>query len=109
MAGLARVALAQGNLAAALAQVELILAHMAEGGNFDGTEEPLRLPLTCFQVLTAASDPRADEVLANAHAELLKRAECISDVPAREGFLKHVPHNREIGSAWLRRQERQGS
>ena len=109
VAGLARVALARGDLAAALAQVELILAHMAEGGNFDGTEEPLRLPLTCFQVLTAAGDPRADEVLVNAHAELLKRAECISDVPAREGFLQHVPHNREIGGAWLRRQERQGS
>ena len=47
VAGLARVALAQGDLAAALEQVELILAHMSAGGRFDGTEEPLRLPLTC--------------------------------------------------------------
>ena len=103
VAGLARVALAQGDLAAALEQIELILAHMAAGGRFDGTEEPLRLPLTCYQVLTAAGDPRAAEVLANAHAELLKRADRISDPRARRSFLQNVPHNREIVLAWSRR------
>jgi predicted ATPase len=103
VAGLARVALAQGDLAAALEQIELILAHMAAGGRFDGTEEPLRLPLTCYQVLTAAGDPRAAEVLANAHAELLKQADRISDARARRSFLQNVPHNREIVLAWSRR------
>jgi predicted ATPase/class 3 adenylate cyclase len=102
VAGLARVALAQGDLAAALEQVEFILAHMAAGGSFDGTEEPLRLPLTCYQVLSAAGDPRAAEVLANAHAELLKQADRISDPQARRSFLQNVPHNREIVAAWSR-------
>ena len=103
VAGLARVALAQNDVPAALEQVELILAHMAAGGNFDGTEEPLRLPLTCFNVLRAASDSRADEVLANAYAELMKQAERITDMPARHGFLHNVPHNREIVAAWSQR------
>jgi predicted ATPase/class 3 adenylate cyclase len=103
VAGLARVALAQGDLPAALEQVELILAHIAAGGTFDGTEEPLRLPLTCFQVLRAAGDPRAAEVLASAHAELQKQAERISDPAARRSFLQNVPHNREIMAAWARR------
>jgi predicted ATPase/class 3 adenylate cyclase len=102
VAGLARVALAQGDLPAALEQVEFILAHMAAGGSFDGTEEPLRLPLTCYQVLSAAGDPRAAEVLANAHAELLKQADRISDPQARRSFLQNVPHNREIVAAWSR-------
>ena len=46
VSGLARVALAAGDLPEALAQVELMLAHQAAGGSFDGTEEPLLLPLT---------------------------------------------------------------
>jgi hypothetical protein len=75
---------------------------MAAGGSFDGTEEPLRLPLTCYQVLSAAGDPRAAEVLANAHAELLKQADRISDPQARRSFLQNVPHNREIVAAWSR-------
>ncbi len=103
VAGLARVALARGDVPAALEQVELILAHMAEGGNFDGTEEPLRLPLTCYQVLHAARDPRTDAVLASAHAELTKRAEFITDLSARNSFLHNVPHNRELIAAWSRR------
>ena len=103
VAGLARVALARGDVPAALEQVELILAHMAEGGNFDGTEEPLRLPLTCYQVLHAACDPRTDAVLASAHAELTKRAEFITDLSARNSFLHNVPHNRELIAAWSRR------
>ena len=103
VAGLARVALALGDLPAALEQVEFILAHMAAGGRFDGTEEPLRLPLTCYQVLSAAGDPRAADVLANAHAELMKQADRISDPQARRSFLQNVPHNREIVAAWSRR------
>jgi hypothetical protein len=80
--------------------VELLLAHMAAGGNFDGTEEPLLLPLTCWQVLHAAADPRAAAVLAAAHAELQAQAARITDAQARRGFLQQVPHHREIVAAW---------
>ncbi|TDP63173.1 adenylate/guanylate cyclase domain-containing protein [Roseateles toxinivorans] len=100
VSGLARVALARGQVAEALRQVELILAHLAGGGSLDGTEEPLLLPLTCYQVLLAAGDVRALEVLAAAHAELQAQAARISDARVRQGFLSNVPHNREIVRAW---------
>ncbi|MCV2367124.1 ATP-binding protein [Roseateles oligotrophus] len=101
VSGLARVALAQGQRAEALAYVEEILLHMAAGGSFDGAEEPLLLPLTCYQVLLAVDDERAIHVLANAHAELQLTAARIGDVSARQGFFEHVPHNRAIIEAWL--------
>nr|WP_316644160.1 adenylate/guanylate cyclase domain-containing protein [uncultured Roseateles sp.] len=100
VSGLARVALAQGRVAEALQQAELILAHLAGGGSLDGTEEPLLLPLTCYQVLLAAGDGRAAQVLVAAHAELQAQAARISDARVREGFLSNVPHNREIVRAW---------
>ncbi|HSQ71362.1 MAG TPA: tetratricopeptide repeat protein, partial [Rubrivivax sp.] len=102
ISGLARVALAEGRLGLALEQVELMMAHMAAGGNFDGTEEPLLLPLTCWQVLHAAGDPRTAEVLAAAHAELQAQAARITDPQARRCFLQQVPHHREIVAAWVR-------
>ncbi len=104
VAGLARVALARGEPKAALVQAELILTHIHAGGNFDGAEEPLRPPLTCYHVLAAAGDPRADAVLTQAHVDLMKQADRIDDAQARRGFLNNVPHNREIVAAWSRRQ-----
>jgi predicted ATPase/class 3 adenylate cyclase len=103
VSGLARVALAEGRLGEALEHVEQLLAHVAEGGNFDGTEEPLLLPLSCWRVLSAAGDPRADSVLAAAMAELQAQAGRIADGPARQGFLSRVPHHREIVTAWEKR------
>jgi ATP/maltotriose-dependent transcriptional regulator MalT len=106
VSGLARVALAAGDVPGALAQVELLLAHQAAGGSFDGTEEPLLLPLTCWRVLQAAGDARADAVLAAAMAELRKQAERINDEAARQDFLNRVPHHCEIVQAWQARQSR---
>ena len=100
ISGLARVALAEGRLDLALEPVELMMAHMAAGGSFDGTEEPLLLPLTCWQVLHAVGDPRAAGVLAAAHAELQTQAARVTDAQARRGFLQHVPHHREVVAAW---------
>ncbi|MGZ8260431.1 MAG: ATP-binding protein, partial [Caldimonas sp.] len=57
LAGLARVALARGDVAAALAAVDEIVAHLAGGGSVDGTEDPLWIYLTCHQVLNAAGRP----------------------------------------------------
>jgi hypothetical protein len=75
---------------------------MAAGGHFDGTEEPLLLPLTCYQVLGAAGDPRAGEVLHRAHTELQRKAARLSQPQARQAFLQLVPHHREIVAAWQR-------
>jgi tetratricopeptide (TPR) repeat protein len=105
VSGLARVALAQGRLDEAMAHVEPLLAHVAAGGTFDGTEEPLVLPLTCYRVLRAVGDPRADGTLATAVAELQAQAARIGDLRARRRFLERVPHHRELMAAWERCQD----
>lgn len=68
-AGLARVFLAQGCLPQALAEVEEILAYLAgqtgtcSGYRLAGAEAPEQLYLTCYQVLQANQDSRADTFL----------------------------------------------
>jgi hypothetical protein len=99
-AGLARVAVVGDDLAQALNHVEDILAYLAGTGSVDGTEEPLRVHLTCYQVLQAAGDPRATKVLETAHATLQQRAAKIPDEAMRRSFLENVPYHREIVAAW---------
>ena len=100
MAGLAAVALAEGDGVAALAQVDAILARLAAGASLDGTDEPLRVRLVCYQALHTAKDPRAAAMLALAHAELQARADKISDAAVRHAFVHGVPYHREIIVAW---------
>jgi class 3 adenylate cyclase/tetratricopeptide (TPR) repeat protein len=109
VSGLARVALADGQLHEALQLVQPLLDHLQAGGRFEGTEEPLRLPLTCYQVLAAAGDPRADKVLRQAHDDLQAKAARISDPQARQGFLQQVPHHRAILALWQGRRRADSS
>ncbi len=94
-AGLARLALAQGDLAGAQARVEQILDHL-ETGALHGTDEPFRIYLTCTRVLQAAQDPRAAEVLATAHALLQEQAATIDDMALKRSFLEQVEAHREL-------------
>ena len=87
--------LARGDLTQALSHVEEILAHL-ETASLDGTLEPYRIYLTCYQVLSANQDPRADEILADAYNLILERAENIADESQRRLFLENVVVNREI-------------
>ncbi len=103
LSGLARVLLAQGRLDEALVCVEAVLEHLAGGGSLDGTEEPLRIPLTCYAVLAAIDDVRACDVLERAHGELQALADRLGEARARHGFLNLVPHHREIMRAWTAR------
>ena len=93
-AGLARIALAWGDPALARSHVEAILSHL-ETGTLDGAEEAPRVYLTCYRVLEAAHDRRADDILTAAH-DLIERRAVAADLPA----------HREILAAW---QERQAS
>jgi len=102
-AGLARVKLAEGNVDGARAHVEALLAYFASGGSTDGTDEPLRIHLTCFRVLEAAHDPRADALLTTMHAMLEQRAAKITDPDAQRMFRNNIAHNREIAAAWEER------
>jgi Tfp pilus assembly protein PilF len=107
LAGLARVALAQGDLAGAKTCVDEILSHLEKGtpgsgaGHpLDGTDEPLRILLTCYQVLRAFGNSRADEVLAEAYRLLQERAAKIDDKALRRSYLENVRANREILREW---------
>jgi tetratricopeptide (TPR) repeat protein len=99
LAGLARVSLAQGEIAQALAQVEDILNHL-ETKTLDGTAEPFRVYLTCYRVLRANQAPRAQAVLNTAYNLLQERAAKISDEELRRSFLENVAAHREILSEW---------
>jgi hypothetical protein len=91
-AGLARVALAEGDLSRALSTVEPILAFLQEH-NLDGTEEPFEIYLTLYRVLHANEDSRARPVLDAACTLLQERAARIDDEVLRHSFLHNVPAN----------------
>jgi hypothetical protein len=99
-AALARLSLARGDRAGALEEVEKILHHLSEGGDLNGTEEPFRIRLSCYEVLHPSDDPRAFDVLDEAHAALQAQAACIVDDATRERFLHDVPHHHAIVTAW---------
>jgi tetratricopeptide (TPR) repeat protein len=95
LAGLARVALEQGDPAQALLHVEEILDHL-KAHTLDGTYEPFRIYLTCYRVLKAHDDARATEVLRTAYTLLQERAAGIEDERLRRSFLENVPAHRDL-------------
>lgn len=108
LAGLARISLAQGDLNQALSQVDEILAFIetkpvSTGHALDGTVEPFRIYQTCYQVLKANEDSRADAILTDAYNLLQTRAINISDEELRHCFLNNVVVNREIVEEFERR------
>jgi predicted ATPase/DNA-binding SARP family transcriptional activator len=92
LAGLARLALAQGNPALAYSHVSEILEHL-ESGTLDGVEERLRVYLTCYKVLEAVHDPRADILLDTAH-------DLLAGIKTKGMISVH----QEIEAAWQKRQ-----
>jgi predicted ATPase/class 3 adenylate cyclase len=109
LAGLARVSMARGDTEQALHQVEQILTYLdtetpSKGHPLDGTIEPVRIYLTCYQVLKANKDNRAHDILDEAHNLLQKRAATISDKELRHSFLHNVPAHCEIVAEFARSQ-----
>jgi hypothetical protein len=98
-AGLARLALAGGDVPGALALAEEILAYL-QAGSLDGADAPARVYLTCYQVLRAAGDGRAQATLQAGYDFVQGRAGRIPDPSARRSFLEAVPHNRDLLAAW---------
>jgi tetratricopeptide (TPR) repeat protein len=96
VAGLARVALKQGQLPQALAHVEEALEWI-ERHDAESIEYPPRVYLTAVDVLTAAGEgARAEEILRAALALVQEKAARISDDETRRAFLENVPPHREI-------------
>lgn len=99
LAGLARVALIQGNISDAKEYVEEILC-IEKTKSLDGTSEPFRIYLTCFQVLEACRDPRAESILASAYEKLNKIRSNIDDEALERSFMENVAANREINAVF---------
>ena len=98
LAGLARCALAQGQPGRAQEAVEEIMAYL-QAGTLDGTDEPLRVYLTCYQALQASQDPRAPELLRAAHTLLHDHASRIAEDDLRRAFLQGVEAHRQLAAA----------
>jgi tetratricopeptide (TPR) repeat protein len=96
ISGLARVALATGDRAGALDQVELILARQSAGTGWDGD---FAVRLVCWRVLAGCGDARAAAILASACADLRARAERINDPLLHQSFLAEVPAHRDLLAA----------
>jgi class 3 adenylate cyclase/tetratricopeptide (TPR) repeat protein len=95
LAGLARTAFARGDSAAALEHTDELLSYLALI-TLDGAEEPFRVYLTCYEILSAAADPRAEGVRDRAARLLITRAERIHDPQARRQFLEEIPIHRAL-------------
>ncbi|MBN2550496.1 MAG: tetratricopeptide repeat protein, partial [Anaerolineales bacterium] len=106
LAGLARLALIQGDTAAASQYVEEILRIQNQRG-LVGANEPFRIYLTCYHVLQACQDSRAETVLNEAYAELSAQKAKILDQDLEYSFIENVAAHRELSAAYHAWQSRQ--
>ena len=104
LAGLARAALFQDDVPEARAYVDEIMKYLAEGGSLNGTWEPLRIYLTCFQVLERVGAARSEQILGEAIDILQQRAKQIPNEVDRHRYLEDIPWHRDLVAAWKRRQ-----
>jgi len=95
LAGLAYIALAQDDQAAARTQAEQIW-QLGETSLLAGVERPLWVYLICYRVFQRGDDARAGDALAAARAILQERASSIDVEELRALYLEEVPENREI-------------
>jgi hypothetical protein len=100
LAGLARIALAEGDLPSAQAYAAQIMAYLDNGGTLAGADEPQRVSLTCIKMLQVTGDPRAEAILEHAYAQLQQNASRILAEPSRRSYLDNVPWHREIIKLW---------
>jgi tetratricopeptide (TPR) repeat protein len=99
LAGLAQTRLDAGDLPLAKKTVDEILTDLADG-DLHGIDKPLKVYFTCYQVLKANQDPRAEDILATANTLLQEWAGTLEEESLRESFLENVPENRAIQEAW---------
>jgi predicted ATPase/Flp pilus assembly protein TadD len=97
--GLAQVALRRGDKPLAMSHVEAVLEQLdfaAPDRFLDSVMDPFQLLLSCYEVLDAALDSRAADVLAVARTGLQARAALISDAGLRRSFLVNVPTHQKL-------------
>ena len=107
-AGLARCALAQGQLDSARQAAAEVWQYLADHGPA-GLELPALAYLTCVEVFEALEEPEpARAALAAGYREVMARAEKISDPEWRQSFLDNVPEHRALVAQWERSQAGNG-
>jgi tetratricopeptide (TPR) repeat protein len=94
-AGLAQLALAEGDRIRAQTLVETMLPVLAERARAR-VLTPFYAYLVCYRVLKATDDPRAATVLQAAQRLLQEYADHITDDALRQSFLENVPTHREL-------------
>ncbi|MBE7556136.1 MAG: tetratricopeptide repeat protein [Anaerolineales bacterium] len=95
MAGLAEIALSQGQLGQAQDYFNSMLPYL-DADRSSGINEIFRVYLICYRILRAAHDPRAGEILATANHLLRERAANIQDERLRHSFLENITAHREL-------------
>jgi predicted ATPase/DNA-binding SARP family transcriptional activator/class 3 adenylate cyclase len=103
LAGLARIAMAQGDTVGAMSYVEESLPYLQSCPTPLCTFDAFGVHLTCCRVLAAAGDPRAEEVLGRAYHLLQERALKIADPDLRRSFVENVPSHHELIAAYEQR------
>jgi tetratricopeptide (TPR) repeat protein len=99
LAGLAGLALARGDLAMARTLTDE-LATALEAGGLAWMHALPQMVWSCYQVLCAAGDARAPQVLATACAQLERQAGQISDAAHRQAFWDDVPVHRLLRATY---------
>ncbi|MEZ4767289.1 MAG: tetratricopeptide repeat protein [Caldilineales bacterium] len=105
-AGLARVALARGQIAEAREHALATLEWLRHNGA-SAVEFPTEAYLVAYKALSAAGDQNdADDALRRGHDFLIERAARISNPRLRNMFLQANPHHRALLTAWAQHSER---
>jgi len=104
-AGLARVDLEAGYGEQALDRVETLLLHLyrphetpLDNTPLDGMDEPVRVWLTCYYVLQANRDARAQLVLAQCGCVLEDMTARLADEGQRRNFLENIHSHRALNA-----------
>jgi class 3 adenylate cyclase len=100
LAGMASVALEQGDRALALPFVDQLLSQTEQCESLEGAENPSQIRLTCYQVLARAGDGRAGAVLETASSRLMAVASSIQDPALRQHFLYSIPEHALTVHLW---------
>ena len=108
-AGLALASLAQGEPAQALGIVEEILVYLGiedqvrtadpldiDYSSLEGLYAPFQILLTCYRVLRANQDRRADPLLGATYRLLLEQANQLPSEQAQANYLGMIPAHREL-------------
>jgi predicted ATPase/DNA-binding SARP family transcriptional activator len=71
--------------------------------SLQGTEHPIQIYLTCYRILHAGEDCRAESLLVRAFEQMQSIATAIEDETLQKSFLENVPAHRELMQIWQAR------